>query len=253
MSQRTEPTPTGDVPEFSKEYLYSLVGVTALVLLFVYVVMPEIKSPLRMGKGLPMIFPWVIAAGQTIANGLTEFTGNVPGPVDSMYLTASLISLFTVGVLSPTLALLLMRPITRKDQPTGSRALYLVGLIIASTFAFTVVPTGVLGRIVGDRLRTNQSVQENKDRMINDLSMIAMRTREYRVLPKRLGGGGGSIDGFMLAPDLAATDEGSYSVSVAGPDLKVEAVSKRYDGAGMSVMLLSDGLFREWKYTGRFQ
>lgn len=253
MSQRTEPAPSGERPEFSNEYLYSLVGLTAFVLLLIYVIMPMVGNPLKMAGRMPWMFPWILAAGQTIANGLTEFSGKVPELVEKPFLTASLIAMFFVGVVAPTFALLLMKPMPRGSLPTGSRALYLVGLIISSTFAFTVVPTGFIARSVNTNMRSSQAIQTNKDRMINELNMISTRIQEYRILPKRLGGGEGTAEGFVLPSDLATTDEATYEVAVAGTEAKIKALSRSVEGAGIEVTVNADGQFRDWTYSGTFQ
>lgn len=253
MSQRTEPSPSEERPEFTTEYLVSLTAATAFVLILVYAVTPMIGNPLKIRGSMPWLYAWILAGGQTIANGLTEFSGEALTPVDDSFRMASLVSLLLVGVFAPTIGLLFMRMKTEERLPMGIRGLYVVGIVIAATFALTVLPTGFIGYSVRVSLRDAQAVQTNKDFMINELNTIAWKVREYRILPKTLGGGDGRTDGLALPPSLTATDEATYVVTPTGTGVTVEAASKRYAGAAIAVTIEENGYLRNWTYSGRFQ
>ncbi len=253
MSQRTDLPSPDERPELSNEYLLSLVVATAVILLLIFVIGPMAGNPLRINRALPYLYAWVIAGGITIARGLTEFSGNTPEVLELPVLTSVLASLLLVGVIAPTLALKLMRSRASVPVRHGGRAFYLVGLIIAVTFAATVAPTGYIGWRVAESMRTAQAVQRNKDLMINDLNVIAMRVHEYRILPKRFGGGEGSSASFVLAPDLAKTDEGTYTVTTSGDEVVVNARSQKHEGCTITVKVGSDGHLDYWSYGGQFQ
>jgi hypothetical protein len=244
---------TDERPEFSNEYLVSLVLASALVLIMIFVVAPMAGDPLHLERSAPYIYAWVIAGGLTIAQGLSEFSGQAVEVVSLSVQISVLVSLLVVGVVAPTLTLRLMPTAQTGRAPQGARAFYLFGLIIAATFAFTVVPTGYVGWRVGESMREAQAVQRNKDLMINDLNVIAMRVREYRILPQRLGGGGGSTAGFTLAGDVAQTDEGTYFAEARDDAVYITARSLKYDGSGIAVTVDRKIGLTGWSFDGRFQ
>jgi hypothetical protein len=263
MSQKTEPMAAESSTELSNQYLASLVVASAFVLILVFCGSWLLRNPLaafhiEATGPVPLLFPWVLAAGQTIANGLTEFSGSSPEPVSYSIFTASFLSILFTGVLTPTLTLLLMG----KQRSAIARGLYLVCLIITVTLAITVLPTGYIAYRVRLSLREAQAVQTSRDHIINELCAIAWRTREYQIVPKALGGGEGTLDGYTLPASLAETEDATYVLRRAtqvadarsGPLVAtIHASSRRYPGSEVEVSVGVDGQFRSWTYTGQFQ
>jgi len=263
MSQKTEPIAADSTKELSNEYLVSLVVASAFVLLLVFLGPVLLVNPLAVfhieGAGpVPLLYPWIIAGTQTIGNGLTEFSGSSLGPVSNAMLTTCLLSILFSGILAPTLTLLLMG----RQRSAVSRGLYLVCLIITVTLAITVLPSGYIAYKVRLSLRAAQAEQTNRDFIINNLNTIAWKIREYRIVPKALGGGEGGIDGYVLPRSLAETEDATYTVRPAAPGTSLRSVpviatihaySKRYPGSEVDVALRADGQLWSWSYTGVFQ
>jgi hypothetical protein len=263
MSQKTEPMGAEPATELSNQYLVRLVVASAFVLLLVFCGPWLLRNPLAAfhveGAGpMTLLYPWVLAAGQTIANGLTEFSGSSLEPVSNSMFIASLLSILFTGILTPTLTLLLMG----KQRSAVARGLYLVCAIITVTLAVTVLPTGYIAYRVRLSLREAQAVQTNRDHIINELNAIAWRTREYQIVPKVLGGGEGTLDGYALPASLAETEDAMYVLRRASHDATarsgplaatIHASSKKYPGCEVDVSVGIDGQLRFWTYTGKFQ
>lgn len=257
MSQRTDPPRLDERSEFTPGYLSGLVAMTVLVLVLVFIVTPFIGNPLNAFKirsaPMPWLYAWVLAAGQTIANGLSEFSGETPGLVEPEMRWAALTSLLLVGVLAPTLCLTLMQTTPLASLSNFRRGFYLLGVIIAGTFSLTVLPTAYIGYNVRMNLRSAQAIQENKDQIINELNFIAAKAHEYAIVPKRLGGGEGSLAGFAVPTSLHHSEQATYTMTLEGGNLDVEAVSKPYEGAKVNLTIDGRGNMMGWEYSGQFQ
>jgi hypothetical protein len=267
MTQKTELSAPDTRPELSNAYLGSLAVATLIVLILVFgspLVASNPLAPFHIeGVGtIPFFYPWVVAAGQTIANGLSEFSGQPPSLVAWPLRTEMLLNLLILGIIVPTLTLLLMGKRSGAGASAPARGLYLVSLIITTTFAVSMLPSGYLVHRVKVSMRESQAVQTNKDNIINDLNIIAWKIREYRILPKALGGGEGKTEGFVLPASVVKTDDATYT-SETGPFpssmngvaavAKLHASSKKYPGCEVDVTLLMNGNLWDWTYKGQFQ
>ena len=74
---------------------------------------------------------------------------------------------------------------------------------------------------VGLSLFSAQSVQANKDAMINDINNIAANAYQFRVRPISMGGGGGVYDvskghttGYKIPSKMASNDNAGYTATV---------------------------------------
>ena len=254
MSQKTEsPNPAGP-PDLSNSYLGSLVVGAVIVLALVFLGSSIAGNPLtsfRMrGSGpLPWMYPWILAAGQTIGNGLTEFSGNSLNPAEDSIYWASLMSIFLSGILAPTLTLRLMG---RARAPI-LRGLYIVSLVMSTTFAIAVVPSGFKAYRARLAIREAQAIQGNKDEIINELSVIAKKVYEYRILPKVHGGGDGTTHGYALPTSLSSTHWATYKLTETPAGIGVLAASNLYQDAGVTVTIQPDGRLQGWTYVGLFQ
>ncbi|MCX6135103.1 MAG: hypothetical protein NTU47_14920 [Ignavibacteriales bacterium] len=263
MSQKTEPTGAGPATELSNTYLVSLVVASACVLVLVFAGSRLLPNPLAAfhieGAGpVPLLYPWILAGGQTIANGLTEFSGSSLAQAGNSIFITSLLGILFSGVLVPTLTLLLMG----RHRSAAGRGLYLACLIVSVTLAVTVPLTGYVAYTVRLSLREAQAVQTNRDYVINELNTIAWKLREYRIVPKALGGGEGAVDGYVLPPSLAETEDATYVIrqpshesnGYMGPLMAtLRASSKKYPGCEVEVSVGTRGQLGLWSYTGKFQ
>ncbi len=266
MTQKTELPAPENAPELSTAYLGSLIVASLIVLLLVFggrliSIDPLAVFHVRSAGTIPVLAPWIGAAGVTIANGLVEFSGEPLMPVDNAFRIAGLIGILLIGIIVPTLVFFLMGRREGAAVSAPVRGIYLVAAIMAATFVVFVIPMGVVAARVTASLKSAQAVQENKDHMINDLNVVAWKIREYRIVPKALGGGEGSISGYVIPTAVGQTEDGTYSYTVAPPETKgatgtanatIHAVSKLYPESGMDVMLDENGHLMNWTYKGLF-
>src|SRR3972149_2862047 len=67
----------------------------------------------------------------------------------------------------------------------------------------------------GLSLFSAQSIQANKDAIINDLNNISAHAYQFKIRPSSMGGGQGSYSGYAIPRKMASNENGTYSVSSA--------------------------------------
>ncbi len=252
--------PKTDSPrEFSSEYLQLLVAITGATLLLVFG-FERLFSHQRFSPDVFIPFPWIVAAGQTIDDGLEMFTGKLPNIMSMSHRLALLADMLVVFVLGPTLLLMSWRKmrLVKEEQATSPvrglwTLLFVVGGVISFSAVIPAIPIAITQRSVATSLFHAQAVQTNKDYMINDLNFIALYAHQYRILPKSYGGGEGSFAGFTPTRGLVSTENGDYIVSPSANQCLIKATSKLYPSAGISVLVNEAGQLRDWSYIGPFE
>ena len=106
---------------------------------------------------------------------------------------------------------------------------------------------------VGLSLFSAQSVQSNKDAMINDLNNIAAQAYQYRIRPASMGGGQGSYNSFALPTKMATNENGVYAPTASTDEVVILATSAANTGNTITVTVTSEGKLSGWAYTGDFQ
>lgn len=108
--------------------------------------------------------------------------------------------------------------------------------------------------LVFSSLKEAQAIQENRDFMIQDLNRIAWDIFRYQVeLKNKKEKKDKTIEGYILPPELASTDNARYSVSVTQGKLEILARSMRYPNASITVVVDKKGKMSDWKYEGEFR
>lgn len=261
MSQKIESTDspnTQQTSEFSPDFVRVLVALTGATLLLVFTFEHRVFTAAERPLVPTYIYPWVVAGGHTIANGLSEFSGKTPALISTTERLATLLGLLFGFVIGPTLFFFGWYN-RRKDRESGSKSSVLKGSAVISviggilTFAVAIpsIPMAYIQKSVSESIQSAQAVQDNKDQMINDLNMIAYNAKQFRILPKNLDGGSGSYLGYSLPKPLAATEYGTYEVSCTAEEIILKATSKKYPDSRISVHIKKDGLGL-WEYSGDF-
>ena len=110
---------------------------------------------------------------------------------------------------------------------------------------------------VGLSLFNAQSIQSNKDAIINDLNNIAAQAYQYRIRPASTGGGAGSYLGFAIPTKMASNENAIYTStpSSIGDRVTFTAVSSSNTVNKVTAEIDTDGKFvvSGWTYTGDFQ
>ena len=107
---------------------------------------------------------------------------------------------------------------------------------------------------VGLSLFSAQSIQANKDAMINDLNNIAAHAYQFKIRPSSMGGGQGSYSGYSIPSKMATNENATYTVSSAtATAVTILATSVANTTNTITATVDSDGRLGSWTYAGDFQ
>ena len=264
MNQKTDGTESPNAQqeqEFSPDFIRVLIALTGATLLLVFLFEYKILILSDHPSIRIYLYPWVVAGGQTIANGLAEFSGKTPTVLAFHVRLAALLGMLFGFVFGPTLFFFGWYN-RRKDRasgtsnPTlkGSAVISVVGGMLTFAMAIPSIPTALIQHNVSSYLRSAQAIQENKDQLISDLNMIAVNARQYRILPRNFNGGEGSFLGYSIPQKLGATEVGTYTATITADDIMLNANSKKYSDCKISVHVNKEGQFAGGlNFEGQYQ
>lgn len=106
---------------------------------------------------------------------------------------------------------------------------------------------------VGLSLFSSQSVQANKDAIINDLNNLAAYAYQYKIRPTTMGGGGGSYTGFSLPKKMTENENAWYSATPSGTDVVFIATSKMYTTSTVTATIDENGRLSGFSFSGDFE
>jgi hypothetical protein len=251
-----------DTSEFATGFFWQICLLTILAVGFVMFSQNTIGKE-RWGTvtlSQTILYPWVLAGGHTIENGLLAFSGKPPQAPKVQARARTLASFFVSMILCPTFFLLewRRRKISGKTS-TERRPLRSSSVLYALTGALTLYVGGVMLPIAYvsqssfDSLRHAQAVQSNRDAIINEMNMLDMSLEEYFILPKRLGGGDGTFEGFARSRGLANTEDATYTVIEKKQEAEIHATSTRFPSCSVEAKVDTARHLSEWTYGGEFR
>jgi hypothetical protein len=128
----------------------------------------------------------------------------------------------------------------------GQQQLLLILLGIILVGAAVVLALSLIGA---------QSVQSNKDAMINDLNHLAAHAYQYRISSVSMAGGAGKYTGYAIPTTLASNENASYSCIVTPDEVTLVAVSASSSVNTITAKVDAQGNFiaTAWTFTGDFQ
>jgi len=109
---------------------------------------------------------------------------------------------------------------------------------------------------VGLSLFSAQSVQSNRDAIINDLNNLAAQAYQFRIRPSSMGGGQGDYTTFSIPNKMRTNENGTYVITTAGSTtagIVITATSAQNASNTIKVTIDTDGKLGTWVYTGDFQ
>ncbi len=108
---------------------------------------------------------------------------------------------------------------------------------------------------VGLSLFSAQSIQSNKDAIINDLNNIAAHAYQFRIRPASMAGGAGSYVGYTIPTKMASNANATYTCAPTASAVTFTAVSANNSANTVTAKIDTDGKFVQsgWAYTGDFQ
>jgi hypothetical protein len=106
---------------------------------------------------------------------------------------------------------------------------------------------------VGLSLFSAQSIQANKDAIINDLNNVAAHAYQYKIRPKSMAGGEGDYTGYKLPAKMATNENATYATGTpSGTSFSVVATSAQNSANTVTVTVGSDGRLSGWSFVGDF-
>ena len=106
---------------------------------------------------------------------------------------------------------------------------------------------------VGLSLFSAQSVQSNRDAMINDLNNLAAQAYQFRIRPTSMGGGQGDYTTFSIPVKMKTNENGTYANANTANSITITATSAQNSSNYITVTIDSDGHLTGWSYYGDFQ
>lgn len=108
---------------------------------------------------------------------------------------------------------------------------------------------------VGLSLFSAQSVQSNRDAIINDMNNLAAQAYQYRIRPTSMGGGQGDYSLFTIPQKMRTNENANYSISgtPSASSITFLATSAQNTTNTITVTINSDGRLGNWTYGGDFQ
>ena len=105
----------------------------------------------------------------------------------------------------------------------GQQGLTQAGMILGIIGTFVTVVGAAIA--VGLSLFSAQSIQSNRDAMINDLNNLAAMAYQYRVRPASLDGGAGTYTGFTIPAKMQTNENATYVATVQADEIEFVATS----------------------------
>jgi hypothetical protein len=256
MSQKTENA------EFAPGFLWQIALLTLLMLGILFFSRSLFDSSLSnfVPRSGWIIFPWLVAAGQTLLNTVVSYNGAAPMASSLLDGARVLSALLFAFVICPTIFLLgWRRRRLNKERELETRQLRVSSVLYAFTcvvslfVAISIIPISIASE------RSRQSVREHwpalfsRDRVVNEIHLVALDIYQYRLVPRNLNGGGGSYRGFRLRNDFLKTENAAYSVTVSDDEVTIHAQPIMYPTAFVDVEVDSIGTLVLWKYGGNFE
>jgi hypothetical protein len=106
---------------------------------------------------------------------------------------------------------------------------------------------------VGLSLFSAQSIQSNRDAIINDLNNLAAQAYQFRIRPTSMGGGQGDYSSFTIPTKMRTNENATYSATPNANTIAFTAISAQNPTNTVHVSIDSNGRLNGWSYAGDFQ
>ena len=106
---------------------------------------------------------------------------------------------------------------------------------------------------VGLSLFSAQSIQANKDAIINDLNNLAAHTYQYKIRPTSMGGGQGVYTGYAIPSKMLSNENAAYVATPTATSVSILATSNSNTTNTVTAVVDSDGRLGSWTYAGDFK
>ena len=251
-----------DSPEFGSGFLWQVCLLTIVALLYVlfsYKLVPAHDGG-NVSYPQPIMYPWMFPEKLTIENSLHAFGGRPPQVAGLRDQANAIGTILVTMILCPTIFLLEWRRRKLAGHASDGRPpLKTSSVLYAFTGAITIyigigiLPTTYFLEQAHKNTRRAQAIQSNRDAIINELYFLDFRLEQYFILPKSLGGGDGTFEGFTAAPEVMTTKEATYVLTAGKNQAELKAVSVQYPSAWVKVHVDTARHLSMWQYGGEFR
>jgi len=239
--------------EFSPMFLRWIISLTIATLLIAFFWQSGPKHSMTAFSPIP----WVTAGGLVIEQGLDEFRGGQPAPVSGEARWVMIAGLL-VFLVAPAVLFFSWRALSMKTEHSGLRPATIafgIGVVLMFMSALAVGMGAIAHPFVAKRMHEAQALGEDRDQAIRGLWRISIDAYQYKLLPKNLGGGGGSYLGYEVPESLRNFESREYTaVSVGDTTFTILGSSVQYPGAGVQGVYDRQGrLSGHFKFMGSYQ
>jgi hypothetical protein len=113
---------------------------------------------------------------------------------------------------------------------------------------------------VGLSLFSSQSIQSNKDAIINDINNLAASAYQFRIRPISMAGGGGAYDkskgasaAFTIPVKMSSNENATYTLGTVGADaVPITGTSTSNTANTVTATVNSDGRLQTWTFANEF-
>jgi hypothetical protein len=113
---------------------------------------------------------------------------------------------------------------------------------------------------VGLSLFSSQSIQSNKDAIINDINNLAASAYQFRIRPVSMAGGGGAYNtskgasaAFTIPVKMSSNENAIYTIAAPAADqVVITGTSTTKSSNTVTATVGSDGRLTTWVFTDEF-
>ena len=221
----------------STKLLIQLGVITLFALLLLMVLERFVITGVRLFQGVlidsPLVFPWVTLGDPRYVNAWAAievtFRANTAAKI---YILAGIILTFVV---CPTIVLYgwykrrfaRLSGVSQPIKPFGNLTFlgYAFCSVVVLFVVVTIIPLTALQMNKAKSSCESDEARLLRDQTENELNFIISNIVQYHLLPKEIGGGAGSFQGYVIPKLLARTDRAEYSVKVKPDTVIVKAES----------------------------
>ena len=261
MNLKTEPveTPAKNQPQpFTDKFLVQI-SLLALVALLAMVFAERVgigaQQPSRFAlTDYPLALPWIGAV--TSINWLDQSVF-LPLANRLYMLSGILIAL----IICPTVALFGWRSRRLERAANGSGSArppkissigYLFCGIVMLFVGVPAIPMAVVQQVRYTSSCENDAARLIRYKVQNDISHVVADAFQYRVLPRKAGGGGGTYTGYSIPEMLARTDNAEFSANVQPDSIMLTAESAFCATDSITLSVDAHGYTGAWRYVGNW-
>jgi hypothetical protein len=243
MNQKTE----ADIPsdqkrpkEFARGFILTICLLTLMSLVGIYFVEHKVVGRVfsytrdQFDLSAPLVYPWAVV-NQYAVNSFMQ--PGIPSHISSRLESGLVAGIVLTFLICPTVFLFSWRKrrldqlnpeYVRVSRPLdGSSLAYTFSGVVTFYIAFTIVPAAFVQERSYNARCASDASQSTRYAIEIELSWIDRNAMQYHLIPRELGGGGGSYIGYTIPETMAKTDNGNFTSKLEADTLNIRGVSAK--------------------------